>query len=80
MGTIQASRLTATNLKWLSGEVISMTIDSAEGLALIKILGIPDDGTTVQIRTGFMRYNKEFRTLFFSQKKRDLPHFAKILI
>jgi hypothetical protein len=77
---IQASRLTSTNLLWLSGEVISMTIDTEEGLALILILGVPDDGTPVQIRTGFMSYNKNVKTLFFAQRKRDLPHFAKILI
>jgi hypothetical protein len=76
---IQASRLTSTNLLWLSGEVISMTIDTEEGLALILILGVPDDGTPVQIRTGFMSYNKNVKTLFFAQRKRDLPHFAKIL-
>jgi hypothetical protein len=50
-----------------------------EGLALIKILGVPDDGTPVQIRTGFMSYEKSFKLLFFAQRKRDLPHFAKIL-
>lgn len=76
---MQISRLTHSNLSWLSGEVISISINSEEGDALVKILGVPDDGTPIQIRTGYMSYEKTFKTLFFAQRKRDLPHFARLL-
>jgi hypothetical protein len=53
-------------------------IDTIEGLALIKILGLPEDGTPTKVHAGFMCYEKSFKTLFFSQRKKDLPHFVKL--
>lgn len=73
MSRLQISRLTASVFPELSGEVISVRIDTAEGLALLKILGVPMDGSPIRIRTGFMCYLETAKTLFFATRKTDLP-------
>ena len=76
MSKLQVSRLSALMFPELTGEVISVRIDTAEGDALLRILGVPMDGTSIRIRTGFMCYHKFAKTLFIAQRKSDLPRSA----
>lgn len=42
---------------------------------LVTLLGIPRDGTSYKIRTGFMAYDEKHKLLFFSKNKYDLPAY-----
>ena len=77
MALLQLSKLSASLFDELTGEVISIRIEGEAGDALMKILGVPEDGTAIQIRTGFMCYEQTYKTLFIAQKKSDLPRFAE---
>lgn len=54
-------------------QVMMIRIDSEITEELVLILGVPADGTSYKIRTGYMVYDKPHKTLFFSRKKFSLP-------
>ena len=74
---VTVRRLTREDLPELKGEVLTIRNEAPVVDALLKILGVPEDGSTIRIRTGFMCYDKKNRLLFFSSNKYDLPQYIK---
>jgi hypothetical protein len=57
----------------LKDEVFTVSNKSDVVDNLIDLLGVPRDGTSYKIRTGFMAYDEKNKVLFFSKNRFDLP-------
>lgn len=73
MSRVHVSQITPKDIEGLKGDVFGIANESPVIEELIALLGIKDDGTPVQIRTGFMSYDKTKKILFFSKFKYDQP-------
>ena len=40
---------------------------------MLDIMGVPMDGTSIRIRSGFMQYDERSKMLFIARYKSDLP-------
>jgi len=77
-GKISMSKMTTVMLSAsddfnLKDKVFGLRIDTPAGEYLLGILGVPRDGSPIQIRTGYMRYVSNNKMLFIAKFKSDLP-------
>jgi hypothetical protein len=67
--------VTPKDVPELKDDVFAIKNESEVVDFLVTLLGIPRDGTSYKIRTGFMAYDEPHKVLFFSKNKYDLPAY-----
>lgn len=66
---------TPKDIDALKDDIYAIKNESPVVEALVKLLGIPRDGTAYKIRTGYMAYDSKNDFLIFASNKYDLPAY-----
>lgn len=75
MAKVTVYLVTPQDIPELKNDVFGIKNESPVVEFLVKLLGIPRDGTVYKIRTGYMSYQDEHKILLFASNKYDLPRY-----